>query len=65
MFLTSLTGELSILLFVAGNWFSTGSEQPLLQTLLSYGDVFLCQLFISDMWILVAQASSLGHQMIS
>ena len=52
-----------ILLFVAGSWCSEESEQrPLLQTLLSYGNVFLCHLFISHMWFLDAQLSSLGCQ---
>ena len=45
IFLTSLIGRLRILLLVAGN---DGSEQQLLlQTLLPYINVFLCQLFIS------------------
>ena len=48
MFLISLIGGLRILHFVAGNWWSKESnQQPLLKTLLPYGDVFLCQLFIS------------------
>ena len=61
MFLTSWIGKLRILLFVAGSWCSEESEQrPQLQALPSYGNVFLCHLFISHMWFLGAQLSSLG-----
>ena len=61
MFLTSLIGGLRILLFVADSWCSEESEQRP-QALLLYGNVFLCHLFISLMWFLGAQLSSLGSQ---